>query len=315
MKKKLFFLLIPLLISGMTGCVKYNGQGKPSKSTNTSEKADSSKDNSKSESASDSEVNPSSSADLSSGSEVESSSVAPQPSENASDPNALPKGTEVKIYLALGPTGLYKGEKGKAIEAKHLENAVELNTKVGDLLPTDADITSTVSGSKFMIWVAYHDNGKLNEYLTVPGYDGKVLHASFSKGNGGSQASITPTDSSANYEEPETGSLPTTGYGFKFSDNSYFEAVRVEDFEDFEQYAMFDLSFKKDQIFQLYNFQENAGWIVGVRGGINGAEVNMNEYIECDYTNFRYKVLKDFDANSVYIKMKWGADEIWFNVK
>ena len=43
MKKKVLFVLIPLLILGLTGCVKYNGQGKPGKKSsepqNTSEVA------------------------------------------------------------------------------------------------------------------------------------------------------------------------------------------------------------------------------------------------------------------------------------
>ena len=43
MKKKVLFLLIPLIVAGLSGCVKYNGQGKPGKKSsepqNTSEVA------------------------------------------------------------------------------------------------------------------------------------------------------------------------------------------------------------------------------------------------------------------------------------
>ena len=35
MKKKLLFLLIPLLMAGLSGCVKYNGQGKPGGKSST----------------------------------------------------------------------------------------------------------------------------------------------------------------------------------------------------------------------------------------------------------------------------------------
>ena len=158
MKKKLFFLLIPLIISGMTGCVKYNGRGKSRKS-NTS---------------------------------AETTSVAPESSSSkqgkTSQPvsDELPVGTDVKVYLVFGPNGLYKNNPVETnVDALFLEHAMELDVKVGDRLPTRDDVTSSVSGSVFAAWTSYNNDGKLTEYTKVPGYNNKILYASFSGGNGG----------------------------------------------------------------------------------------------------------------------------------
>ena len=190
MKKKLFFLLIPLVISGMTGCVKYNGRGKSRRSTSTPAETTS--------------VAPSG-----------SSSKQGKTSEPVSD--ELPIGTEVKVYLVFGPNGLYKGNPvNTTIDALFLEHAMELTTKVGDHLPTRDDVTSSVSGSKFAAWTSYNNDGKLTEYTKVPGYDKKILYASFTGGGGqggGGSSSSQPSGggSGSSSQAPATLTYTVTG--------------------------------------------------------------------------------------------------------
>lgn len=285
---------MPLLLFGLTGCVLYNGQGKPSKSSAAPKES--------------SQVTPSgddSSAEPSSTPSSDNSSVAPQSS--VVDPDALPKGTDVKIYLVFGEYGLYQNEEvDDKVTELFLEHAIEYQGKVGDLLPTDKEVTSSVEGSKFLRWVAYNDDGKLTEYIKVPGYDNKILYAWFSGGNGGdsSASAVTPGEQ----QEPSTDALPTSGYGLKFSDDSYIEAVRAEDLEDYAQYRINSCSFTTGQVFQLYDFAAKAGWVVELKGS-----KEVGQYVLTDTTEQKYTVLQDFSVESIYIKMKFGADEIWIN--
>ena len=172
MKKKLILLLIPLVLSGLTGCVKYNGRGKD-RGRNSSQ-------------AETSSVIPDQSQPTGSSSQSgQSSKPDVKPSSDE-----LPVGTEVKVYLVFGSYGLYKNNPVNTnIEALFLEHAIELDAKVGDHLPTRDDVTSTVEGSKFVAWTSYNNDGKLTEYTKVPGKDKKILYASYSGGNGGTPGS------------------------------------------------------------------------------------------------------------------------------
>lgn len=172
MKKKLILLLIPLVLSGLTGCVKYNGRGKD-RGRNSSQ-------------AETSSVIPDQSQPTGSSSQSgQSSKPDVKPSSDE-----LPVGTEVKVYLVFGSYGLYKNNPVNTnIEALFLEHAIELDAKVGDHLPTRDDVTSTVEGSKFVAWTSYNNDGKLTEYTKVPGKDNKILYASYSGGNGGTPGS------------------------------------------------------------------------------------------------------------------------------
>ena len=313
MKKKLFILLMPLLLFGLTGCVLYNGQGKPSKSSaapksNSSEVVNSDSNNDSGKSNEGSEV----------------SSVAPTSSV---DPDALPKGTEVKVYLVFGEYGLYNKEPvtGKN-ETLFLEHVKELTAKVGDLLPTDKEVTSSVTNSKFLRWVAYNDDGNLTEYIKVPGYDNKILYAWFSGGNGGG---VVSGDTGGNGQTapsvpgedtpPSTGDLPTTGYGFKFSDDKYIQAVHTNSFDGFEQYVINNKTFTQGQEFQLYNFEKKEGWVVSIDsysfGGDSATSETWKQYILLDTQSFTYKVLQDFNIDSIYIKLKFGEDQIYFQLE
>lgn len=170
MKKKLLFLLIPLLIAGTVGCVKYNGKGKNRGKTSapTSQESSIAPDSSNGGGNSSAGDN--------------SSSQKPIPTPTSDE---LPVGTDVKVYLVFGEYGLYKDEAvNNKIESLFLEHAIELEAKVGDRLPTRDDVKSTVEGSKFVAWTAYNNDGKLTEYTKVPGYQNKILYASFAGGNG-----------------------------------------------------------------------------------------------------------------------------------
>lgn len=313
MKKKVLLVLIPLTLTSISGCVKYNGQGKPGKKSS-------------SDAEQSSEVTPSS-GEVAPSSDVEpSSSVAPQPSSDPVVPSdELPAGTEVKVYLVFGEYGLYKGNPvNTKIETMFLEHTVEFSAKVGDLLPND-EVTSSVEGSHFVCWVAYNNDGKLTEYLKVPGYQNKILYASFTGGKGGGQGGgnhggggevVPPTP--GEYTPSSTGALPTSGFGFKFSDDSYMAAVRTNDDNGFQQHLINHRSFAKDQVFQLYDFENNAGWTVDIDpwsfGGTSGDATNWKAYISHNYSTHTYTVLQDFNVESIYIKLKYGEDQIYFQL-
>ena len=183
MKKKLFFLLVPLVLSGMVGCVKYNGRGK-NHGKSSSEVATSS-------------VAPS------------SSSKQGKTSQPASD--ELPIGTEVKVYLVFGEYGLYKNNPVNTnVESLFLEHTMELEAKVGDRLPTRDDVTSTVSGSTFVAWTSYNNDGKLTEYTKVPGYQNKILYASFSGGGGQGGGGSSSQPSGGSSQGGNSSQTPTT---------------------------------------------------------------------------------------------------------
>ena len=174
MKKKLLFLLIPLLISGMTGCVKYNGKGKNRGKTTSTPAVSTS-------------TLPDSGSQGQGSSQQDNTSSQPSGGGNSSSSSdELPLGTEVKVYLVFGEYGLYQNNPvNTKVEALFLEHTMELTAKVGDRLPTRDDVTSSVTNSKFVAWTAYNNDGKLTEYTKVPGYQNKILYASFGGGNGG----------------------------------------------------------------------------------------------------------------------------------
>ena len=316
MKKKLLVLLVPFLLVGLSSCVKYNGQGKPGKKSSEDAPTESSV------------PAPEGSSDAAPISCIDNSSAVPGSSTVIPDPepsaDELPKGTEVKVYLVFGEYGKYKGDfVNTKIPSMFLEHAMEFTAKVGDLLPND-DVTSSVDGSHFVCWVAYNNDGKLTEYLKVPGYQNKILYASFTGGNGGGSSGqhggggdiVPPTP--GEYTPASTGTLPTFGYGFKFSDGSYMAAVKTNSFDGFDQYLINHRSFTAGQTFQLYDFENSAGWTVAIDpwsfGGDSDESTAWKAYIQHNSSNQTYKVLQDFNVESVYIKLKYGEDEIYFQL-
>lgn len=296
MKKKLF-LLTTLLAVGLSSCVLYNGQGKPGAS--------------KEKTPASSSVQPISYS-------VEPG-IPPAPHGGGESAPVVPPETSVKVYLVFGENGLYKGNPVTTNNNDlFLEHVMEYTAKVGEDLPGKDDVTSSVSGSTFVAWTAYNNDGKLTEYAKVPEVDNKILYASFTGGQGGAhsggsqggQGGDTPQPSE--YPGPSNGDLPSEGYGLKFSDGTYMKAEHTDDFEGFSQYLVSKRSFKQGQMFSLCDFGSAATWIVP----INEYSFNKNteQYISTDTANQRYIVLKDFNAEGIYIKLKYGADEVYMEL-
>ena len=185
MKKK-YLLLTPLMALLLTGCVLYNGQGKPGKQSKAPDSGQSA----------DSGAKPSSGAPTSQdggqSSQDVGTSQAPVSGED------LPVGTAVKVYLVFGEYGKYKGNLvNTGVDRLFLEHTIEYDAKVGDNLPGATDITSAVNGSKFLCWTAYNNDGKLTSYYKVPAVHDKILYASFSDGSGQGSSSSDPSSSSS----------------------------------------------------------------------------------------------------------------------
>ena len=297
MKKKVLFLLIPMLLAGLTGCVKYNGQGK---------------------SSSKEKITPSSAVDPASYSIEPSTPPAPHGGGEQGDP--VQPETDVTVYLVFGENGLYNGQPVITNNAKlFLEHVVELSGKSGADLPGKDAVTSTVSKSTFVAWVAYNNDGKLTEYTKFPSVDKKILYATFTggeggdhsgSGSGGSGGGETPQPSE--YKPSDMGTLPTEGFGFVFSDGSFMAGTKTDPFGDYQQYVITKRSFKQGQMFSLYDFANSAGWTVAIDEysfGGNGAD-----YLSIDTANQKYVVLKDFNVESIYLKFKMGADQVYFEL-
>ena len=299
MKKKLF-LLISLLVMGLSSCVMYNGQGKPGAS----------------------KEKPASSAEPVNYS-IEPS-TPPAPHGGGESGETVPPETSVKVYLVFGENGLYKGNPVTTNNATlFLEHVMELTAKVGDALPGKEDVTSSVSGSAFVAWTAYNNDGKLTEYTKVPSVDNKILYASFTGGNGGSHSGgsggggETPQPQPSEYPGSTKGDYPTTGYGLMFSDGTYMAAVYTDSFEGFNQYLISKRSFKQGQSFSLCDFgNNNATWIKPINTYSFGGKTS--EYVSSDDVNQKYIALKDFSVEGIYIKLKMvdnvSYDEVYFEL-
>ena len=303
MKKKVLFLLIPLLITGLSGCVKYNGQGKPGTNKSAATPATSS-------------VAPEPSSSL-------EPVVPPAPHDAGEQGEVVPPATQVTVYLVFGENGLYHGNKVTDNNPDlFLEHVVPHTALSGTDLPGASEVTSSVEGSKFVAWTAYNNDGKLTEYTQVPNVNGKILYASFSGGQGGSHSgggdsgggsSGGETPQPSEYPGSQMGDYPAEGYGLLFSDGSFMEAHYTDEFEGFKQYVIEKRSFKQGQVFAMIDFANiNGPWIKPINE--HSFNKNVNQYIAVDETNQKYVALKDFNVDSVYIKLKYGLDEIYFGL-
>ena len=93
--------------------------------------------------------------------------------------SALPEGSDVVIYLDLSSIGLYEGKKGQDFPEMFLENAIKLETKVGQPLPGADKVTASTSNVKFAGWMYYDGDGAPQKYEKAPGYNNRVLLANF----------------------------------------------------------------------------------------------------------------------------------------
>ena len=283
MKKVLLTsLLLPLTAVLLSGCVMYNGKDKDGNPIGGS--------------TSEPTSAPTTSEPTSEPTSGDTSDGEPT-STPTSAPTSLPEGS-VNVYLNLGVTGLYEGAKGEAIESQYVEYGKALQLQIGSALPGKDKVTSTVTGSQFDYWVV---RGTQNVVTTVPAED-CVLIAIFN-GGGGGQQDVTPTDA-----------LPSEGYGLMFKSGVYLYASPVDEFEGFTQYLV-DISkypnFKKDDQFQLFDFASQVGWTKKINPASIGGE--WDQYISWSEGADYYTVLQDFTAKDVYIKMKFGEDELYLN--
>ena len=298
MKKKLLFLLIPLLIGGLSGCVKYNGQGKPGGKS----------------------VTPSANTNTSANPSGDTSVTPPDPTPHSTDDDAK-EGDKITVYLVFGQYGKYEGEfvntNEESLYLEHVKKMTEM--VVGSDLPGKDKVTSSVEGSVFDTWVMYKNDGKLTSYTKVPAIDNAILYASFENGKGGGQGNGGSGGGSSTTEfTPSTAEEnQTSGYGFKFLGQhvTYMAAVHTDDFDGFQQYKLTNRAFKKNQEFQLYDFSNiTSGWTVDLdKYSFGGSESHPNEwqkYLSNDGS--KYTVLQDFNASDVYIKLKFGEDQLYF---
>ena len=288
MKKNKLFILFPLIaMMGLTSCVKYNGKN----------------------------LNP----------EPEPSSED-DPGRKEGDP--IPGdgsfGEEVTTYLVIGQYGLFNNKPGESIASKFLDYAIEYKAASGSALPTGTEVTSRVSGSRFVSWQSYEGNGATKEYTIVPATSGTILYAKFSGGDG-----INPD------QEEGGGDIPTpppteTGYGIRYS-----YLAPIPDAEEqrtemtvhathkgkdesgvYEEHVIYDLALYEGDCFQLYDFGNNGSWVNDIDGwsfdGSSASSKIWMNYIE--KTANYYRVLHTCVVN-LYMKLNQEVgDNIYFGL-
>ena len=298
MKKTKLFVLVSLLAIGLSSCVMYNGQGKPG--------------------ASKEKVTPSSVEPVNYSIEPV---TPPEPHGAGESGDPVDENASVKVYLVFGENGLYEGSPvNDKVAEKFLEHTKEITAKVGSDLPGKDKVTSSVSGSAFVAWTAYNNDGKLTEYTKVAAVDGKILYASFTGGKGGSHSGGDSgggeTPQPEEYPGSTKGTLPTEGYGLKFADGTYMAAVYTDSFEGFNQYLISKRSFKAGQQFSLIDFGNGATWIKPINEYSFGGKTA--EYVTSDNANQIYSAIKDFNVEAIYIKLKMiegvSYDEVYFEL-
>ncbi len=126
------------------------------------------------------------------------------------DPNV-----EVTTYLVLSSVGLYKGEPGMTVGAKHLEYTIAFVALPGAALPGASDVTHSYGSATFSRWLCYEGNGAPTAYTKVPYANEKILYAEF-VANGNDPVEPDPID------DPVIPELEYTTYylNTSFSDGS-----------------------------------------------------------------------------------------------
>ena len=276
MNKKLFGLLIPLAIVSLAGCVKYNGRNKDGSPKTTS------------------------------------TSATSAPITDAPTATTVPvtPGEKITYYLNLGRHGKLKGAAGTEQAAVFLEYAIKVEGQSGDALPTKDDVTSDLTGVVFENWVL---SGSQEVYTQVPTQNNCILVAVYSGsseggGSGGSGGS-TALERTTNF--------PSTGYGLKFSDGTgYVGTPAGQDYSGRDQVVIHNAYFRKDEVFQLANFAPDGGcWAEPVDpysfGGTSDTSENWKEYLQLNGST-NYKVLKDFQCEDIYIKLRYEDNIVYF---
>ena len=82
---------------------------------------------------------------------------------------------------------------------------------------------------------------------------------------------------------------------------------------NFDQYRIQNRMFLQDQEFQLFDFENRAGWTVAIDGysfgGSSADDRTWENYLSND--GVKYTVLQDFQISAIYIKLLNGQDQIY----
>ena len=109
---------------------------------------------------------------------------------------------------------------------------------------------------------------------------------------------------------------PESGFGFLFADNTFMVASQTDDFDGYSQYVITNQVFRRGQEFKLVDFSNKATWIVDLDPYSFGGNPD-NELIWPDFVQIAdgtYKVMQDFYAEAVYIKLKMNQDVVYFQL-
>lgn len=284
-------LLLPLLSLILSGCVMHNG-----KDLN--------------EDTSDSITNT-----TTQGIDQESNTSTSTSSEGNTSTSTPPSPiSTITTYLVLGEYGLYKGNKGNDIASLFLENTIVYEANSGSILPGKDDVTSSVNNSVFEHWQAYEGDGSTKEYTTVPDTNSKILYAVFSGGSGSGSSSSGDSDTPT----PGGGdTLPTSGYGLLFTDNSYALGTLLTELDPQgrPQYLISNYQFYVNDEFKIYDFANKSGWVENLEGysfgGSSETDTEWTSYLDKGTNSYTVKV--DFKAN-VYLKLAWNNNGIYFGL-
>lgn len=209
---------------------------------------------------------------------------------------------DVTYYLNLGPNGLYNGQPGTACGV-NLEYGVKIEGKSGDALPTKGTITSSQYNVELKYWVL---DGTQDVITSVPRENNCVFVAMFG-----------PIDSKA-----RTKDIPDSGFGIKFGDDTYYvgttagkERPGAED-EGRDQLRITNAYFLKGETFTFVNFSDGSTW--ADEGSIDPYSLGGTDMHSTNWLNYfrveneKYRVMKDFTTDDIYIKLRYNDNMIWF---
>ncbi len=112
-------------------------------------------------------------------------------------------------------------------------------------------------------------------------------------------------------DDPVDPPEPTdTGYGIRYYDGSTVKGTEGEESEGFTQWVLENVTFETGDQFQIYDFSTEVGWAVTV----NTYSFNSDPDSYIIKGESIYAILQDCTVD-IYIKLKYGADEIYFDLK
>ena len=109
--------------------------------------------------------------------------------------------------------------------------------------------------------------------------------------------------------------LPTTGFGFLFTNGSFIAGEPAGEFDGKEQFLMSAVTFAEGDKFQVYDFGNKAGWVEAIDGwsfdGDSAQSEAWKEYLEMGES--QYTVKQTFTAD-VYLKIGIDGNSIYFGL-